>query len=115
VFVDWFNRVWKVPPNLIAAELVRPVPDSAAIAGWIAELKGSLDVFTALLDGRPYLMGEDFTAADVAAFPFLRYALGRDEADDDPFHRVLEEHLRPEPGHAPLVDWIERVDQRPRA
>src|SRR5205814_1874048 len=21
VFVDWFNRVWKVPPNAIAAEL----------------------------------------------------------------------------------------------
>src|SRR5438067_5398691 len=27
VFVDWFNRVWKRPPNEIAGELEKPAPD----------------------------------------------------------------------------------------
>ena len=31
VFVDWFNRVWKRPPNLIAAEEEKPQPDAARI------------------------------------------------------------------------------------
>ena len=60
-----------------------------------------------------YLFGE-FSAADCAAFPFLKYALSRDPEDDELFHRILDEHQivtrRPR-----LEAWIRRVDQRPRA
>jgi glutathione S-transferase len=109
VFLDWFNRVWKRPPNLLADEPGRP--DEAALAG---ELRGSLDRFEALLAGREHLFG-DFSAADCAAFPFLRYALLYDPADEDPFHHVLIEQFALAGSHPRLEDWIRRVDARPRA
>ena len=31
VFIDWFNLVWKGPPNAIEAELGKPAPDAAEI------------------------------------------------------------------------------------
>ena len=34
VFVQWFDRVWKAPPNAIEAELRGPQPDEARIAAW---------------------------------------------------------------------------------
>ena len=34
VFLDWFNGVWKRPPNLIFQEESRPEPDRQAITGW---------------------------------------------------------------------------------
>ena len=74
LFVDWFNRVWKVPPNAIEAERRAPTPDETRIAELGAELTASLDLFERLLDGRDYLFG-GFSAADCAAFPFLKYAL----------------------------------------
>jgi glutathione S-transferase len=109
VFLDWFNRVWKRPPNLLADEPGRT--DAGELA---AELRGSLDVFDALLAGRDYLFG-DFSAADCAAFPFLKYALIHDPADDEPFHRILVEHLALDGRHPRLEAWIRRVDARPRA
>src|SRR3954447_20481790 len=39
VFIEWFTRVWKVPPNAIEAELSRPRPDQAKIDGWADELR----------------------------------------------------------------------------
>jgi glutathione S-transferase len=109
VFLDWFNRVWKRPPNLLADE-----PDRADAPTLAAELRGSLDLFEALLAGRDHLLG-DFSAADCAAFPFLKYGLIHDPDDDEPFHRVLIEHL-PLGGRYPrLESWIRRVDARPRA
>jgi glutathione S-transferase len=109
VFVDWFNRVWKRPPNLLADEPGRP--DERALA---EELRGSLDLFEALLAGRDHLFG-DFSAADCAAFPFLRYALRYDPTDDDPFHQVLIEQFALAGSHPRLEEWIRRVDARPRA
>jgi glutathione S-transferase len=115
VFVEWFDRVWKVPPNAIEAELRRPRPDRARIAAWGEEIRGWLHRFEALLDGRPYLMGPEFGAADVAAFPFLKYGVRHDPDDDELFHRILVEHL-PVAGVFPHVeDWIRRIDERPRA
>jgi glutathione S-transferase len=82
---------------------------------WAAELRGSLDLFEALLsDGREHLLGAEFTIADLAVFPFLRYGVGADEADDETFHLVLVEHLSLEPRHSGLRAWIERVDRQPR-
>jgi glutathione S-transferase len=114
VFVDWFDGVWKVAPNAIEAELCRAAPDAARIAALGAEMAAALDRFEALLDGREHLMGAEFSAADCAAFPFLKYALRRDPADVERFHRILDEHQAVGDDHRRLAAWIERVDARPR-
>ena len=114
VFVDWFNRVWKRPPNLIADELAAAVPDQHAIAGLGSELTGSLDLFERLLSGRQYLLGEQLGIADVIAFPFLKYRSLWTEGDPDPFHAVLRDHLGGG-AYARLDNWIARIDGLPRA
>jgi glutathione S-transferase len=113
-FIDWFNRVWKVPPNAIVAEHRKPGPDRARIAVLGREMTDSLDVFEAMLAGRDYLMG-DFSAADCAAFPFLKYGVLHDADDTELFHQVLVEHLPVGENHARVRGWIERMDERPRA
>jgi len=113
VFVDWFNGVWKQPPNLIAAELERPDPDRARIEELGARMRESVDLFEQLLDCRDFLYG-DFGMADVIAFPFLKYARGVPEDDDEVFHRVLFDH-QPLANHPRVTAWIERVGARPRA
>jgi glutathione S-transferase len=71
-------------------------------------------VFEQLLDGRDYLYGE-FSAADCAAFPFLKYALLYDEADTEEFHVILREFQPLGDDHPKVAAWIRRVDERPRA
>jgi glutathione S-transferase len=114
VFLDWFNKVWKRPPNEIEAERARPRPDEGRIGALGGELTGYLRVFERLLVGRDYLLG-DFSAADCAAFPFLKYALDRNEDDDEPFHEILRELLVLDGDFPRLEAWIRRVDERPRA
>lgn len=114
VFLDWFNRVWKRPPNELDAELAKPAPDAKHVEELGAELAGSRDVFEALLAGRDYLFGE-FSVADCAAFPFLRYAVfAPPEADEERFHWILTERLQPLDAHPRLAAWIERMETRPR-
>jgi glutathione S-transferase len=114
-FVDWFDLVWKGPPNRIADELASPAPDEAAIAADAARLRGWLPRFEALLDGRDFLLSDRLGAADVCAFPFLRYGVRHDPADDELFHRLLAEHL-PIAGRLPRLEaWVRRVDALPRA
>ena len=113
VFLEWFNRVWKVAPNAIEAERAKPTPDATRIAELAAELAGSRDLFEGLLTGRDYLQGE-FSAADCAAFPFLKYGLVYDEADDEEFHLILREHLELVGRYPRLEAWIRRVDAHPR-
>jgi glutathione S-transferase len=114
VFLEWFNEVWKAPPNAIEAELEKPEPDRERIAALSARMGAWLGLFEAMLDGRDYLFGE-FSAADCAAFPFLKYARFRDPADDELFHLILEEHQRLDGAHPRLAAWIDRVNERPRA
>lgn len=114
VFLDWFNRIWKRPPNEIEAERANAEPDPARIEELGRELTGSLELFEHLLAGRDHLFGE-FSAADCAAFPFLKYGLIHDEADDDEFHLILGEYLALNGGYPRLEAWIRRVDERPRA
>ncbi len=116
VFVEWFNRVWKVAPNAIAAELAAPEPDRRAIDAHAEDMRHWLALFEDLLDGRDHLMGEQFGAADICAFPFLKYGVFAPAGDDaDPFHQVLHEHL-PIAGSFPHLEaWIDRVQRRPRA
>ena len=113
-FVDWFNHVWKRPPNLIAAELEKEHPDAVRIVEWSVQLGHCVHRFEALLSGRDHLFGE-FGVADVIAFPFLKYAvLGLPAGDDEVFHRVLVEH-QPLAAGSPLHEWVRRVDAHPRA
>ena len=106
-FVDWFNLVWKVAPNAIDAELRSGRPDGERVDRLAAELRGSLDRFEALLDGREFLLGDALGAADVFAWPFLRYARGCPPGDEESFHLILAEHLA-SPGPR-LNAWIDRV------
>jgi glutathione S-transferase len=77
-------------------------------------MHASLALFEALLEGRSHLMGEEFSAADCAAFPFLKYGLWLREDDDERFHRILADHLSLSGAHPRLEDWLRRVDERPR-
>jgi len=104
VFLDWFDRVWKLAPNAIEADPSRTV-ELAAI------MNGHLDLFEAMLGGRDHLMGDAFSAADCAAYPFLKYALARDPEDDEAFHVILDEHQSAE-GRPGLAEWITRVSGR---
>jgi glutathione S-transferase len=114
VLIDWFNRVWKRPPNVIEAEMRKVAPDRGLIAEMGTLMRTYLDLFEDMLAGREYLLGSDFTAADVAAFPFLKYAVLYDPADDELFHVILRDHQR-DRERPRLAAWIRRVDQRPRA
>jgi glutathione S-transferase len=116
IFIEWFNRVWKGPPNAMAAELAKDHPDEHLLHDCSAELRRWLDLFEDMLDGREWLMGETFGAADVCAFPFLKYGVLELRPDDsDPFHRVLTEHLPIKDAFPGLQAWVHRVDARPRA
>ncbi len=114
VFIDWFERVYKNAPNAIEDELERVEPDHAMIRARGADMRERLDLFERLLDGREYLFG-DFGAADCVAYPFLKYAAGRDPADDELFHVILSEHQPLDDDHPNLRAWIARISERPRA
>jgi glutathione S-transferase len=112
VFLDWFDLVWKRPPNLIADALTAgETPDPA----WSAALRGSLDRFEKLLQGRDFLFSATVGVPDFAVYPFLRYGVRLDDADSDPFHHVLVEHLGPEQRHPRLREWIVRCEALPRS
>jgi glutathione S-transferase len=110
LLIDWFNRVWKRPPNLLADR-----PGDAEATVWTHELESSRDRFEALLADRTYMLGSDFSAVDCAFFPFLKYGLIYDPSDTEPFHRILIEHLALDGRYPRLEAWIRRVDEHPRA
>jgi len=115
VFAEWFNQIWKRPPNLITAELMKPTPDEGRIAELGDRMRSALDVFEELLAGRDYLLGH-FGVADCLAFPFLKYAaLGTASGDDELFHHVLVDHQPLGDAHPRLRAWVERVDAHPRS
>ncbi len=104
VVLDWFDRVWKAAPNAIETD-----PARSAELG--AVMDGHLDLFESMLQGRHHLMGDAFSAADCAAYPFLKYAAGRDPEDDETFHVILDEHQSAD-GRPALAGWISRVARR---
>jgi len=115
LMIDWFNRVWKRPPNEL--ERMRSVEERVEkrVRAQAEELERSRDRFEALLAGRDYLLGDAFSAVDCAFFPFLKYGLIHDPADSEPFHRILIEHLALDGRYPRLEAWIRRVDEHPRA
>jgi glutathione S-transferase len=106
VFAEWFNVVWKPPPNRIA--------DGEELADDRPWLAASRDVFEKLLTDRPFLLGDQPGIADVLAFPFLRYGRGLEPGDTDPFHAVLATHLGLG-GYPRLHAWLMRCNGLPRS
>jgi glutathione S-transferase len=116
VFLEWFDGVWKGPPNQLADAIdAGHHPDEPELRRWCNALESSRDLFDELLQGRDYLAGGSFSVVDLAVFPFLKYGVGASDEDDETFHRILVEHLRPETRHHRLRAWIGRVDDRPRS
>jgi maleylacetoacetate isomerase/maleylpyruvate isomerase len=114
-FVAWFNRSWKGPPNQIEAELRKPHPDGALIGELEHQMHQALDRFEHMLATAPYLFGDTLTAADVCAFPFLKFATLHDPDDDERFHMILRDRQRDGTRRPKLAAWIERVNALPRA
>jgi glutathione S-transferase len=114
-FVDWFNTAWKGPPNAIEAELGKPQPDAGEIARLEREMIDQLDRFEQMLTTTDYLVGDTLTAADIAAFPFLKYATLHDPEDDELFHRILRDRQRDGKDRPHLAAWIDRINALPRA
>jgi maleylpyruvate isomerase len=111
-FADWFDLVWKVAPNRLAALVDDGAGQSDEAIRLASSMHDSLDRFEALLTGRDFLFGS-FGAADCLAFPFLRYAIhGCDPDDAETFHHVLADALRIDGGHPLLEAWIRRVAER---
>jgi glutathione S-transferase len=111
VFVEWFNEVWKGPPNRLAAD-----PGAAEAPAWAARLEAWTDTIDGLLADTGFLVGDGLTAADVTAYPFLRYGVApADPADTDPFHAVLRQHCAPQPRHVATHGWLARMAELPQA
>jgi glutathione S-transferase len=108
IFVEWFNQVYKREPNLLADALDAGrspgEPELVALADTIGSRQALLDQ---MLTGREHFFFE-FGAADIAAWPFVRYGLFHDPDDDETFHRVLVDHVDLEP-HPNLRAWAERI------
>jgi len=113
IYIDWFNRVWKRSPIDLEAVFLRGQPDEDRVAALAEAMATHLDFHEALLGGRNNVFGSEFSAADCAAFPFLKYALGRDPGDEELFHRILDDYQTTS-GRPRLRAWIERIDERPR-
>jgi glutathione S-transferase len=114
IFIEWFNGVWKRPPNEIERILGLPETDPAQIAELAGLMDEWLDFFESMLDGREWLFGDEFSAADCIAYPFLKYAAGRDPADSELFHEILDRYQGA--GERPhLRAWIHRVAAMPGA
>ena len=112
IFFEWFDEVWKGPPNAMAAAIDDGSVDADELARQSGQLDAWQDVFEGLLSGSDHLLGE-LSAADCLAYPFLRYGAFTESPDDDSFHVVLVEHLSLD-GRPRLADWIERMDALPR-
>jgi glutathione S-transferase len=115
VFIDWFNRAWKRAPNEIEAELGKPDPDRVRIKTLEERMLHWLDRFEEVLSPNDYLFGDTLTAADICAFPFLKYATLHDPEDDELFHLILRDRQRDGAERPRLAAWIDRVNALPRA
>jgi glutathione S-transferase len=110
VFLQWFERVWLHPIGILWTERA----DHARMARAGARLERSADTFESLLDGCDFLFGP-LTVADIAAYPFLKYATDEaNPADDYEIHHLMRRHQTIE-GRPHLAAWIDRVSALPHA
>jgi glutathione S-transferase len=116
VFVEWFEGVWKPTAAAVEAELVDHArPDQSVLSTLRTRMVAALDLFEGLLGNRAFFFGQQPTAADFVAFPFVKFAaLGLAPGDEKLFHRIMVEYQPLSPAHTRLRDWITRVDALPR-
>lgn len=106
-FLEWFDRIWLHPLGVLWRD-----QDEDRKARAAKRLDRSLDRFEALLE-RDYLFGE-LSVADVAAYPFLKYATDANPDDDYDIHDIMRRSLSVE-GRPRIAAWLERVAALPFA
>jgi glutathione S-transferase len=106
-FLEWFDRIWLHPLGVLWRD-----QDEGRKARAAKRLDRSLDRFEALLEG-DYLFGE-LSVADVAAYPFLKYATDSNPDDDYDIHDIMRRSLSVE-GRPRIAAWLERVAALPFA
>ena len=74
-----------------------------------------LDRFEEMHAERDYLLTSRLSAADICAFPFLKYATKQDPGDTELFHTILTDRQRDGRPRPRLAAWIDRIDALPRA
>ena len=106
-FLEWFDRIWLHPLGVLWRDT-----DEERKARAAQRLDRSLDRFEALLEG-DYLFGE-LSVADVAAYPFIKYATDANPDDDYDIHEIMRRALsvaeRPR-----LAAWLDRIAALPTA
>jgi len=106
-YLEWFDRIWLHPLGVLWRD-----QDEDRKARAAKRLDRSLERFEALLEG-DYLYGE-LSVADVAAYPFLKYATDRNPDDDYDIHDIMRRSLSVE-GRPRLAAWLDRVAALPFA
>ena len=106
-FLEWFDRVWLQPLGVLWRD-----HDEDRKARAAKRLDRSVDRFEALLED-DYLFGE-LSVADVAAYPFLKYATDANPEDDYDIHEIMRRSLSVE-GRPRVAAWLERVAALPLA
>ena len=101
IFLEWFDRVWLHPLGVLWRD-----DDEGRKARAAERLDRTVDRFESLLTG-DYLFGE-LCVADVAAYPFLKYATDRNAADDYDIHEIMRRAISVE-GRPRTAAWIERM------
>jgi glutathione S-transferase len=104
-FLEWFDRIWLHPLGVLWRD-----PDEDRKARAAKRLDRSLERFEALLEG-DYLFGE-LSVADVASYPFLKYATDANPADDYDIHEIMRRALSVE-GRPRTAAWLDRVAALP--
>ncbi len=106
-FLEWFDRIWLHPLGVLWRD-----QDEDRRARAAKRLDRSIDRFEALLED-DYFFGE-LSVADVAAYPFLKYATDSNPEDDYDIHEIMRRSLSVE-GRPRVAAWLDRVSRLPRA
>jgi glutathione S-transferase len=114
IFLEWLDRVWMHPLGVVFSRILGADVDDARIERAAARIDDHQDWFEALLGRHDHLLADDLTVADVAAYPFLKYATDRTVGDDYPIHEEMRRLISVE-GRPRLAAWIQRVAPLARA
>jgi glutathione S-transferase len=104
-FLEWFDRVWQQPLGILWRD-----GDEARKARAAKRLDRSIDRFEALLEG-DYLFGE-LSVADIASYPFLKYATDANPDDDYDIHEIMRRALSVD-GRPRVAAWLDRMAALP--